>query len=585
MIDYNFSTEDYFSSVETRKRFWFVIFCVAMLFCIIGWRIIHLSYFNRDHYLKTLQQTRRAHYTIPAYRGMILDRNGEILAFDAKKIIIGVDPYSADADKDLQKIHTMAEILSLNPQSIIKKFKKKRTVSTKKSRKIRWIPICEIHSESLYEAISSLRIKGVYGIRKTNRAYPIGKIAGHITGFVNHDGTAVSGVERHMDFYLRGQDGYVESERDGNLKELLQYRTKDIPSKNGYNVTLTVDKKIQQLAYEEMHKLVDKFNPCGVSIIVSDVATGELLAMVNYPEYDPNNYGKYPLENMKNLAVCNVYEPASVFKIVAMSFGLEYNLVNEDTIFDCTIPTAINRGRNIKLPKDHTPFDKITFVEAMRKSSNRAAAFTALMIGEQQFFDCVKSYGFGEKAGYGFDGESAGILFPPSKWDAMTITRMAMGHAIGIVPLQAHCAMSVIANNGILLRPNIFHSVSDNGTDIITMQPIVKRRVISQNTAERMRNVMHNPNNGTLPSGIKFGGKSGTGQKLVNGKYSHNRHTSSYSGFFPVDTPQIVITVIVDDAHVERGIAWGSTVSLPTFKSLAERIVQYLDLNSTLKKP
>ena len=161
MIEYDFSTEDYFSAVETKKRFWIVILCVAMLFCIIGWRIIHLSYFNRDHYLKILQRTRRSQYTIPSYRGMILDRNGEILAFDSKKIIIGVDPYSADIENDLPKIKTMAELLSLNQENIIKKFKKKRTVSTKKSRKIRWVPICEIHAKDK-SSISYRKNGGTY---------------------------------------------------------------------------------------------------------------------------------------------------------------------------------------------------------------------------------------------------------------------------------------------------------------------------------------------------------------------------------------------------------------------------------------
>jgi cell division protein FtsI/penicillin-binding protein 2 len=281
---------------------------------------------------------------------------------------------------------------------------------------------------------------------------------------------------------------------------------------------------------------------------------------------------------MQNLAVCNVYEPGSVFKIIVTSFALEYELVNEETMFDCTMATVVNRGRNVPLPRDHTPFDKLTFVDAVRKSSNRAVAQMAMMIGEKKFYDCVQAYGFGEKAGYGFDGESAGILFPVSKWDAWTLTRMPMGHAVGVVPLQIHCAISTIANDGVLLKPNLCRHVIDNGIEILSLNPVVKRHVISQQTAIRMRKVMHNPGNGKLKNGIEFGGKSGTGQKIINGRYSHENHTSSYSGFFPVNVPKFVITVIVDNAKVERGTAWGSIVSLPAFKNIAEKISQYLDM-------
>jgi cell division protein FtsI/penicillin-binding protein 2 len=199
-------------------------------------------------------------------------------------------------------------------------------------------------------------------------------------------------------------------------------------------------------------------------------------------------------------------------------------------------------------------------------------------MGEQTFYDAIRAYGFGEKTGYGFDGESPGILPPIAKWDAWTITRMPMGHAIGVVPLQTHCAMSIIANNGILLKPNLLRCIMDGNKEILVVNPVIRRRVISPQTALRIRKIMHNPKNGKLKNEIEFGGKSGTGQKIIDGKYSHEHHIASYSGFFPVDIPKIIITVIVDDAKVEHGTAWGSVVSLPAFKNIAEKISQYLDL-------
>jgi cell division protein FtsI/penicillin-binding protein 2 len=502
----------------------------------------------------------------------------EVLASDEIKITLGVDPYAADLEKDLQKICTLSEILGINAKDVLAKFSRNSEATDGRVKKIQWVPICEIDSDSLYAEIKAMKIHGLYGLKARRRAYPFGQIMAHITGFVNGDNVAICGVERYMNFYLGGQDGYVESEKDGGSRELVQYRKKEFRCRDGSDVVLAIDKNIQKIVHEEVEKLVEKFSPTAVSAIVSEVTTGEILSLVNYPNYDPNNYGKFPIESMKNLAVSSIYEPASVFKIVAMSFGLEYGLVSEETVFDCTQSTITSRGKKISLPKDHTPFDKLNFVEAVRKSSNRASAQVATMIGEQNFYDCVRAYGFGEKAGYGFDDESKGILFPVSKWDALTVTRLAMGHAIGVVPLQMHCAMSVIANDGILLKPNLFRSVMDGSEKFLSAEPTVRRRVISQQTAMRMRKVLHNPERGTLENGIKFAGKTGTGQKIIDGKYSHSRHTSSYSGFFPMDTPKVVVTVIVDDAQVSTGIAWGSRVSLPTFKNIAERIAQYLDL-------
>jgi cell division protein FtsI/penicillin-binding protein 2 len=484
----------------------------------------------------------------------------------------------ADLEKDLQKIFLLSELLDINVKNILEKFVKKREISNGRSRKVRWVPIGEIDSDSLYAAIGAIKISGVYGIKNPHRSYPFGCEMAHITGFISKENVPVCGVERYMNFYLQGQDGYIESEKDGRMMELVHYRKKEIPCKGGNDVVLTIDKNIQRIVYDEVSQLVEKYSPESISVIVSEALTGEILALVNHPSYDPNSYEKIPLQAMKNLAVCNIYEPGSVFKIIAMSFGLEYGLADEDSIFDCTLASVTNRGQKVTMPKDHTPFDKLTFTEAIRKSSNRAAVQMAMLIGEQNFYDCVKSYGFGEKAGYGFDAESPGILWPISKWDAWTITRMPMGHSVGVVPLQTHCAISVIANDGILLKPNLFKYVMEGDKRILSINPVIRRRVISPQTALRMRKIMHNPQSGTLKNGIKFCGKSGTGQKIINGQYSHDRHISSYGGFFPADAPKIIITVIVDDAKVEHGIAWGSAVSLPAFRNIAEKIAQYLEL-------
>lgn len=309
--------------------------------------------------------------------------------------------------------------------------------------------------------IEQLHISGLYGIEKERRIYPFGESCAHVTGFVNHDGIPISGVERYMDFYLRGQDGFISSEKDGRRRELVQYRTQNINTCNGYDITLTVDAKIQELVYHQIQQLVNEYSPQSASIIVSDVNTGEILAIGNYPSYNPNNYGKFLLDLMRNRAVSDVYEPGSTFKIVSASLALEYGLVNDDTTFNCSQNTTTNRGVVVKLPKDYTAFDKLSYVDVFRKSSNRGAVLMALMLGEDKLYEGIKRFGYGNKTGYGFDSEVNGILYSLKNWDTMAITRIPMGHCIAVTPMQTNFAMSVIASNGLQLSPQLFKSISD----------------------------------------------------------------------------------------------------------------------------
>jgi cell division protein FtsI/penicillin-binding protein 2 len=555
-----------------------VILAVVACFCALAYRILDLSFLNRPHYLASIEKTRKIIRKDIAQRGRILDRNGEILATSATKITIGVDPYVADAENDKNKISILADILELPIGEVTGKFSRERIIAKGKVLKRRWVPICSVDEIELLHAVERLNVKGVYGVQRSVRVYPFASDCAHITGFANGDGEAVCGVERHMDFYLRGQDGFVASEKDGRGRELVQYRTQNIPAKDGCDVTLTIDAKIQQMVADELGYIAKVFTPKWATIIVSDAVTGELLAIGNHPTYDPNNYGKHQLSAMRNRAVSDVYEPGSVFKIVVSSLALECGLVNDSTIFDCSKTTVVNRGIIVKLPRDHTVFDKLSYVDVIRKSGNRGVAFMALMLGERRMYDGARRFGYGEKTGYGFDSESPGILYPPEKWDAMTITRFPMGHCIAVTPIQTHYAMSVLASGGLLLAPQLFKSVDDGHGNILKFEHSVRRRVLSKETANHIKNILNNPYYGKLKNEITYCGKTGTTQKIINWKYSHERHVGSFSGFFPADNPKIVITVVVDDASVKSGIAWGKVVAWPAFKSLAEKIHRYLGL-------
>jgi cell division protein FtsI/penicillin-binding protein 2 len=271
----------------------------------------------------------------------------------------------------------------------------------------------------------------------------------------------------------------------------------------------------------------------------------------------------------------DAYEPGSVFKIVPISLGMEWKVVEPQQIFDCSLSDVAYNGQHYALPKDHRPMDKLTVLEILSRSSNRGVAQVALQIGAHRLYDGTQLFGFGEKPGYGFDGEQKGTLHPPSQWDHLTITRLPMGHAISATPLQVHQAMGVLASGGFLLRPQILLSVRDaSGAEILHSTPEIKRRILSPSTVHTVTQALHDKSK-MLILGVKCAGKSGTTQKVIDGRYSSEHHVASFSGFFPIENPQMVITVVVDDAQVENGIAWGSRIAFPLFKKLAKKIIRY----------
>lgn len=564
--------------ISKRIRFGILILLVFICFAALIYRILSLSYFDRASYLKTLNKTRTIFKKYSAKRGNILDRNGEILATSATQLILGIDPYSVNFDKDQQKIKILSDLLGIPIDVIKEKCTKKKIISNGKLHKERWIELCKIEEHELLKAIEQLHISGIYGIEKEHRIYPLGEACAHITGFINHDGIPVCGVEKHMDFYLSGQDGFINSEKDGRRRELVQYRTQNISKNNGCDVVLTIDSKIQQMVYRQLQNLADQYSPECASIIVSDAITGEIFALGNHPSYDPNNYGKFPIENMRNRAVSDVYEPGSTFKIVVSSLALEYGLVDDDTTFDCSQETVTNRGATIAMPKDHRLFGNISYVDVIRCSSNRGMALMGLMLGEKKVYNGIKNFGYGSKTGYGFDSEVSGLLYPPSRWDAMTITRLPSGYCIAVTPIQTNYAMSVISSNGLLLSPQLFKSINNNGNPILKFHSQIRHRVLSKETASHIRDILNNPSYGKMHRPITYCGKSGTAQKIIDGKYSHDHHISSFVGFFPAECPRVTITVVVNDAKVNSGVAWGSRIALPIFKSLAEEISEYLNL-------
>lgn len=559
-------------------RFGFLVAGIGLCFCLLLGRLIYL------HVVKDSGVNRSHQVVLPARRGSIVDSSGVRLATTNWAYEIGVDPHVLRPGDD-EKIPELAQILNVPEQAIRAAFSRlHRRVQGEQGERmvqVRWQRLAESVDEETYLAVQALGIRAVYGTRKFKRIYPSGQLGAHILGFVNKAGVAVSGVERFADQYLTGQDGYRLVERDGRRRELAQFRIRDVEPRTGWSVRLSLDSVIQHMVEKELAAIEEKYAPEGATIIVSDVKTGRLLALGSYPTFDPNHYWDFPIEVLRNRAITDVYEPGSVFKIVPTAGALEEGVVTVSTTFDCSLPTTEYNGRVLRLPKDDHPMGVLTVAEILEKSSNRGAAHLGVALGANRLHDTAQRFGFGQRTGFVLDSESPGILHPVNRWDGLTISRMPMGHAVSATPLQVHYAMSVIANNGVLMTPTIVESVFDeNGDTIFSFEPKA-RRVISQEVAAQVNRMLQGvvSDSGTarraMVKGYSVAGKTGTSQKIIDGRYSNRHHVGSFSGYFPASRPRLVITVVVDNPNV-RG--YGGVVAAPSFANIANQCIRHLGI-------
>lgn len=556
-----------------------------MCFTIALGRLYYLHVHEQSKLEQIAENNRKQFSVLAAKRGNIVDSSGNLLATTKSSITIGVDPHSADST-DIAKIKKLSKYLNVPVQVIIAKFDKKFISGShsKELKKCRWQKLASSIDEDVYKQIKALKIKGVYGNRKFERTYPGGSLASHLIGFINKEGNSVMGTERFMDYYLRGQDGWRETERDGRKREIAQFRTREVQAKDGLNIRLTIDQVIQSAIEEELKVIAEKYTPKGATIIVSEPKTGYILGMGNYPDFDPNSFWKSPIDSHRNRALSDIFEPGSTFKIVPTSAALNEKIVKVNDRFNCSLEKVKYKGRSVKLPSDHHKYKMLSVKDIVIKSSNRGAALMGMMVGENKMYEYARAFGFGTRTNLGLSGEVSGILHPVKKWDGLTITRLPMGHAIGVTAMQIHNAMAVIANHGVLMKPTVFKQVfDDSNRPIIAFSPKVKHRVVSTITADAMVDMLKEvtKEGGTASmagiKGFEVAGKTGTTQKIINGRYSKNHHVASFIGFLPANDPRIVITVIVDDAN-SRGIAYGGSIAGPSFKNIAKQVIRHMGI-------
>jgi len=575
-------------------RFYFVFLAILLTFCTLGGRLLHLQVWQSDKYTNLASNARKNFIHEEARRGDIVDRKGSLLATTRSVVVLGVDPHSFK-EKDSNKLKQLATLLDLDSEKVEESVRRKFIHSgngVTAMKPIRWVKLKDEVDDSTYRKIQKLEIDGVYGNYKHSRLYPNQNFASHVLGFVNKEGKACMGIELMADYYLRGQDGWRESERDGRRREMPQFRSVEFDAREGLSVELSIDRVVQERVEQEVTRIMEEFSPVSVSIIVSEPRTGEILAMANGPSFDPNLYNDVPLENHRNRCLTDLYEPGSTFKIIPVGAALNEKILRTEDIIDCSVSTYQKGKKRLRLPKDHHPLGKISLHQVVQKSSNRGAAQVGLMLGPERLYSYCRAFGFGERTNLGLLGERKGTLHKPGNWDGLTITRLPMGHAVSVTPMQVHGSMCAVANGGIMMRPSLIRRVFDEESKtVIPFKPRAVRRVVDEQVADELSEMLvsvvgpEGTARSAMIQGFQVAGKTGTTQKIIEGKYSNTHHVASFSGFFPADNPRAVITVVVDEPKMKKGrLGYGGSVAGPSFKNIASRLITYLGIQPKPKE-
>jgi cell division protein FtsI/penicillin-binding protein 2 len=562
-----------------------VCFGLVGVFSIFSVRLIDLQIIEHEKFTSLAAEKHNHKQIIYARRGIIRDVHNEPLAEN-----IPVKTVVADASHIRDRVAVAAAIadqLEMDPRDLANKL----TQSGKGSKHI--VLKSEIPEQSaakIRESLSAANLRGIYFDQDFVRVYPNGQMLSQVIGFVDHDHKGTMGIERTMQDFLQGVDGfrYIETDRTG--KELVPYRGQESPAKDGCDVKLTADLELQNIVESELDAACAEFKPKNATAIMMRPQTGEILAMASRPSFDPNKFADASPDQEKNRSVVDMVEPGSTFKIVTTSAAIEEKLVTPDTTIFCENGHFQYAGRVLR---DAHPMGVLTVHQVLMKSSNIGAAKLALQLGEAKLYEYVRRFGFGQKTGIALSGEISGLVNPPYRWSKLDITRIPMGQSVAVTPLQLVTAMSCIANGGKLMKPMIVSDITDqNGRQVASFTPETVRQVVSAETARKITSALKDvvTKQGTALKaavpGFRVAGKTGTAQKIdPRGGYMSGRYVTSFVGFMPADDPRFTLLVLLDDPSMKDGEVFGGTVAAPVFEKIAEKAARYLDLRPTEEIP
>ena len=536
-----------------RSRMLLALFCAG--FAVLVGRAVYLQGWNND-FLRAKGESRYSRVIeIPATRGRITDRHGEALAISTPVKSIWAIPDEVKMDR--VQLGKLAALLELPPQDI-----EKHINDTSRD----FVYIKRQIPPEVAERVSELRIAGLFQSREYRRYYPGGDVMAHILGFTGADDIGQEGVELAFQSDLAGKAGSrrVIKDRMGQIVEDME----SIKSaEDGHNLTLALDARIQNLVFGQLKNAIELHRAKAGGAVVLDITTGEMLALANFPTYNPNNRTRLSGESLRNRAFTDTFEPGSTLKPFTVALALDIGKVRPDTLIQ-TAPGTMTIG-NATIHDAHAE-GMLTVAQVIQKSSNVGAAKIALSMPSEAMWGMFHSVGFGAVPKLGFPGEAPGRVRPAGSWRPIEQATMSYGHGISVSLIQLARAYSIFARDGELMPISL--------TKVDT--PPSAQQVISAETARAMRAMLETvvQPGGTAPRaqimGYRAGGKTGTAHKQQNGGYAANKYIASFVGFAPVSKPRLIIAVMIDEPSA--GQYYGGTVAAPVFAKIMEGALRTL---------
>lgn len=559
------------SKVTVRRRLLLLLIMLCLLFVALTVRLAYVQLGKGAELSEKAEESWRRNIPYSAKRGEVSDRNGNVLAYNITTPTVMAIPVQVKSPETTAK--SLAPLLGMSEEALYKAITKRQSI-------VRLQPGGRKITMEKAQKIRDLALPGIVVAEDNKRYYPYGGLAAHILGFTGGYNQGLTGVERKYDSELSGMNGSVSYLSDAGGRLMPGSSEKYVKPKDGLNLELTIDKSIQSIMERELDQAMARLQANSALSIAMNPKTGEILAMAARPGYEPDAYQDVdPAVYNRNLPIWMTYEPGSTFKIITLAAALEEKKVSlkNERFFD---PGFVKVGGATLRCWKRGGHGSQTFLQVVENSCNPGFVALGQRLGKETLFKYIKNFGFGSKTGIDLAGEENGILFKLSQVGPVELATTSFGQGVSVTPIQQITAVSAAINGGKLFKPYVAKAWTnpESGDIVSENSPQLVRQVISEETSKQVREALESVvANGTggnaFIDGYRVGGKTGTAQKVINGRYSQNEHIVSFIGFAPADDPQIVVYTAVDNP---QGIQFGGVVAAPIVRSILADALEYM---------
>ncbi len=553
-----------------RQVVWFAIAVLCWMVVVLA-RLCYLQVVRRSFFEEKARLQQQRTVEVRASRGLILDRRSHELAISVPVDSICAMPVEIPDPEAVGRI--LSQVLGLPRRELVKKLSVGHGFC--------WI--ARLVEPEQADRVRALGLKGIYFQKESKRYYPKGSTAAHLIGAVGLDQVGLAGIEQAREEELHGRPGKMLVSADARQRQFAG--TLSQQPDPGVNLILTVDERIQYIAERELGEAVGRTGAAAGSIVMLEPATGAVLAVANYPTFNPNQPVRSPreMEKRRNYAIASAYEPGSTFKLVTIAAALEEKVARPEEVIDCQMGSIVVAGHRIR---DHKPFGRLTVEQVLVNSSDVGTIKLGMRVGERRLYQYIRRFGFGRPTGVELPGEAMGLTKPAEQWSKISIGAISMGQEVGVTAMQMAQAVGALANGGTLVPPRVLEATFETGSKPVPVPRSTGRQVLSPETAIEMKRMMEMVVlNGTGKlarlEGYTAGGKTGTAQKIDprTGAYSKTNFVATFVGFAPLNNPAIVVAIVLDSP---RGLHSGGGVAAPIFPRVAGEALRCLQVPQEL---